>query len=326
MNDPSPSSALKVISGTNPLRARATVRDLLNSSGLVMPFLVYDPKHTDLSDLPKILPFITIKDIRKEAKEISRLGIRSVKLFAIARHKDRQATEATSADNLCLDAIKAFKDVEPDMCVMTETCICTYTDTGNCVLTTKDDKLDYQRTIETFNQYAILQSEGGADVIGPSAMVDGVIPAIRIALNSNGFRDVSIMPHLIIASSLYNIFRRSVGISHIQHSRLSFQIDPKQPRQAIDQAKSFLHEGADMLLLEPALFILDVVSLVRREVTCPLGAFSVSGEYRLLTGGTIKGITDQDALLAEFYSGARRAGTDLLVTYAAKRIATALQR
>lgn len=315
------------ISGTNRLRATAAIRSLLHRplmrpSDLVMPLLVRQEPTTSTSGVH--LPTVALEDVPREAREIDRLGIRTVKLFADSHQKDLRASETTNPDNLMANALKALKDSVPDLSVITETCLCPYTETGHCALLKSDGTVDLKETYAVLCEAAVLQAHAGADVVGPAGMVDGSIEVVRDALDSAGFGDVEVMPHIIFNSCLYGPYRHAMRAQPRNGDRRAFQVDPSQPRQAIDQAKRFVAEGADAILLEPALPYVDVLVTLRSVVRCPIGAFSASGEHQILTQGAEDGFPNKEDVILEFLISLKRAGADLVFSYAAKRLASHL--
>lgn len=317
------------ISGTNRLRATAVVRNLLRRplmrpSDLVMPLLVRRTTTSSITASAAHLPTVTLEDLPREAQEIGQLGIRAVKLFADSHRKDFRATEAANPKNLMTSAIEALKKSVPDLRVITETCLCPYTETGHCALLKSDGRVNLDQTHAVLREAAVLQAQAGADVVGPAGMVDGSVEEVRAALDSSGFGDVAVMPHVIFDSCLYEPYRRTMHVRPHNGDRRAFQIDPSQPRQALDQAKRFVAEGADAILLEPALPFVDVLVALRSALPCPIGAFSASGEHQVLTNGAGDGFPSKEDVILELLAGLKRAGADLVFSYAAKRLATRL--
>jgi porphobilinogen synthase len=228
------------------------------------------------------------------------------------------ASPVTNPDNLMLRAIRAFKDAAPELCVIPETCVCTANQTGMCVLSDEHNRVLVEKTHEVLSRQALLQVEAGADIVGPSGMVDGAVSAIRHTLKENGYGNVPIMPHIILNTSLYELYRQAMGLQARVGKLRPFHIDPSQSRQPLKQATEFLDEGADMILLEPAMFTVDVLMRLRSSLDCPIGAFSVSGEYKMLLGASVPGIVDSTGIFMEFFTGLKRAGADFVVTYAAR--------
>jgi porphobilinogen synthase len=216
-------------------------------------------------------------------------------------------------------AIKAVKDAAPEMCVITETCLCPYTENGQCVLVNDNGRVDIEGTHSMQAQMALQQVEVGADIVGPAGMLEGTTRAIRRALDADNHFAVPIMPHLIFASKLYAPYYQTMKSAPSQGHRRPFHLDPSRPMDGVQQARLFLEEGATMLLVEPALPVLDFVATLRSTVTCPIGAFSVSGEFELLTRAQER--DGSQALIAEFMGALARAGADFIVTYAAADLA-----
>jgi porphobilinogen synthase len=311
----------------NALRARAVTRntlkrELLDKKSLVMTYIISnDDADRDAHENGRgSLPILHVSRIREQAKELRLLGLRAVKLFIRGRLRDATASEASNPNGLSIRAIKAFKDADPDLCIHTETCLCPYTETGTCVVfdrrTGEIDPISFER----FGDLAIAQARAGADVLGPAGMAPGTIAATSRALIREGFGDVALMPHLIFTSAFYGPYW--VATCGREADRRNLQLDPSRPEQAIPQAQSFIAEGADMILIEPALSTIDVVSELHRAVACPIGSFSVSGEFECLCN------SHQDSIaisrLKETFAAMRRAGSDLIVTYAAKMLARAI--
>jgi porphobilinogen synthase len=327
--EPTPGTATRPepLSGLNPLRGRAPMRQLLERqpvevADLVMPLLV---RSNDDGDASVRLPSVTLGDLSEEVRQLADVGIRAVKLFASGERKDLRGSEAVDPDTLMIRAIKACKVAAPSLCVMTETCLCPYTVEGSCVSTAEDGSLDLDGTLELLADAAVLQADAGADSVGPAPMMDGSVRAVRAALDANGWHNVSIMPHVIFSSCLYGGYRQTMRTAPRRMNRQAFQVHPSRPEQAIDLARRFRSEGADMLLLEPAMFGLDILVRLRAILDCPLVPFSVSGEYAMLTGSLPSGVPDALDVLLEFLTSLKRAGADLVITYAAKDIARALK-
>lgn len=300
-------------------------RSLLEPADLAMPVLVRDPP--DGVPAGPFLPTVTPEGIGREARELAGLGIRAVKLFAASDLKDAKATGATDPDDLMLRAIGAFKEAAPNLCVITETCLCPYTETGDCALAKADGRVDLEATRAVLAEATVLQAGAGADVVGPAGMVDGGVGAVRDALDGAGHPEVEIMPHVIFASSLFGPYRATMGVRpRSGEARRPFHVDPSQPRRAVERARRFVAEGANAVLLEPALPYADVLVALRSALSCPIGAFSTSGEYLLLAGAARGGVPGEEAAVVEFLGGLKRAGADLVFTHAAKHLAGRLRR
>jgi porphobilinogen synthase len=279
------------------------------ASDLVMVFLVRD--HRD--HRPSSLPTLGVKDIRHAAHGLARCGINAVKIFASDPQRDARASGGTRSDSLMIQAIEEVKVAEPGLVVIPETCLCSYTDTSDCHLTGPAGVPDLPATIEALTAQALVQAAAGADTVGPVAMIGGAVRSIRGALDTSGYSRVGIMPHLIFASGLYSGYRSAMDAASPSGIR-EFQVRPGHPQQAVQAGLDFLSEGANALLLEPALFCADVLADLRRATTAPILPFSVSGEYTMLN----------QPLLIELFTMLKRTGCDQIITYAADTIAETL--
>ena len=290
------------------------MRHLLNrpvlAKNLVMPLLIRDEIVTDLPGV------VTLATVEQFLSELQAVGITGVKIFAAGRRKDMSGSEATDGNSLMIQAIKLVRRFAPQLCVMTETCLCPYTSSGNCALVDSGGRVEIEKTNELLGKAAVLQAEAGAHVVGGATMIQGSIASMRAALDASGFQHVAVAPHLIVRSSLYGFFRQVMGNGAPTFDRSSFQIDASQPMQVLEMAKTFCDEGATMLLVEPAMMVMDVIALLRSAVSCPIGAFSVSGEYKMVTGAAIPGDATHRSLLVQESLGAiKRSGADFIVTY-----------
>lgn len=311
---------------TSRLRGRRPIqnvleRPLLAAEDLVLPVLV---QAGSLPRRSRVVPTTPLDDVPRLAREVEALGIRGVKLFASATEKSPSADEAASSRNpMCL-AIEAFKDAAPDLCVLVETCLCSYTEDGHCVLRNADGTIDSSGSLAVLAEMGLCQAAAGADVLGPAGMLEGSVRAVRQVLDEAERHDVAIMPHVIFASSLYRFYREAMSAAPQTGDRRPFHADLGRPEQAVEAGVEFCAEGADMLLLEPALPVVDALVELRRRVRCPLAAFSVSGEYHVLKAALAQ--PEGAAVALELLAGLRRAGADLIVTYGALELAAFLRR
>ena len=302
--------------GTHPLRAAKPVRDFMSArrvrpSELVAALLAGEPG----SEGNGPLPTIPLDKLGEHVREIKRNGIRAVKVFSMARRKDANASEALDLNNLALAAIKTIKDATPDLCVITDTCLCGYTANGDCVLRTPEGVPDVTRSFEILSAQALMQAEAGADIIGPAPVADGAVAAIRQRLDSNGKRHVPTMPHLTFRSALYRGYRNAMRTGSGEQ-RQGFQIDPVRSDQYLAMARCLVSEGADILMIQPSLFSGDLIDKVKGESKCMTGVFSVSGEYLMF-----KSASGSEDILLEHATGAIRAGADFVVSYGALELA-----
>ncbi|WP_078841648.1 hypothetical protein [Streptomyces acidiscabies] len=305
---------------TNPLRSRTAVRRFLEGPGLSPANLSMVLLVTE-EEGKRPLPTLTVNQIPATMREIRAHGIRSVKVFAESTVRDAAASFSVTPDSLMARAVRAAKETEPDIAVMTETCLCAYTDTGHCYLGDRHGRPDIAATIDITSRQAVAHAAAGADIVGPASMVTGTVKGAREALNSTGHESVSIMPHVIFWSTLYDGFRRTMGATPKAGTDREFQISPGKPEQFIDTSLDCLHDGADMLLLEPALFCADVLAELKRRTLAPLFPFSVSGEYTDLTHVDARTGERDVRRLVELFTMLRRAGAEACITYAALDIA-----
>ncbi|MFF2611368.1 hypothetical protein [Kitasatospora sp. NPDC058046] len=263
---------------------------------------------------------MTVPEIPQAVRDLTAAGIRSVEVFANSLRRDERAAGAVASDSLKVRAIRAVKDTEPGMAVMTDNCRCGHTDTGECHLTV-GARIDLEATAALTAAQAVIQAGAGADIVGPAAMTRGTTRAVRQALDEAGHRDVATMPHLIFDSALYEGYRTTMRATPTSGTRRPFRISPRSPETAVDTGLAFLDEGAHMLLLEPGMPSVDVLASLRVRTAAPLMPFSVSGEYtRLAPPDPATGQRDFRPL-AELFTMLKRAGADRIITYAALDLA-----
>jgi porphobilinogen synthase len=308
---------------TSPLRSRPAVRNLLepqtlSPTDLSMVLLVT----TEPADKP--MPTVTIDRIPALMREAAALGIRSVKLFAESADRDTTGEISLAPDSLMARAVHAVKDTAPSIAVMTETCLCSCTSDGVCYLAGPDGRPDVAATVKVTAQQAVAHAAAGADIVGPASMVLGTTGGARRALDETGHEGVSVMPHVIFWSSLYDGFRLTMGATPKAGTDREFQINPGRADQFIDTALRMEADGADMLLLEPAMFTADVLATLRSVTRAPLFPFSVSGEYNALMQVDPRTGKPDVRRLVELFTMLKRAGASTTVTYAALDIARLL--
>jgi porphobilinogen synthase len=314
------------VDGASPVRGRHAIRRMLERQALTpgdlsLPVLVTG-SDDNLDGRP---PTVSLNGLPRLVRQARDLGLRSIKLFAGGDARDDRASDAASSSSLMAQAITVAKDAASDLAVMTENCLCSYTADGNCFVATTGGQLDHSATLELLAAQAIVQAEAGADVLGPAAMLEGLTAAVRAALDDTGHRAVALMPHVIFASRLYGGYRRAMHATPRTGNRAAFQVHPSRPEQALDYSLRCLHEQADMLLVEPALFTVDVLMRLRTATNAPLFPFSVSGEYALLARADGLG-RDGEAVLFEYLTMFKRAGAEGIITYAALDVAQLLER
>ncbi len=309
------------VTGINPLRARARVRDmlareLLTSSDLVAPVLV-QPACRPAHEHAHLAGSVPVNRLAEHARRLRDTGVRAIKLFCYVENKSADASAALRTDNLLVTGVEIVRSTLPDMVIATEVCGCAWTDHGECVVLDDHDRTDRDATYTLMSQMARLHAQAGADIIGPAAVLDGSVSAIRTALDNAGFPDVGITPSVILDSALFAPYKQAMNTDPRRGNRRGFQLDACHAGQAIDLAHRWLGEGADSLLVQPAMMAVDVLAQLRSETRVPITAFSVSGEDELLHNSP-------DALHLEYACALKRAGADLVMTYGALRLATAL--
>jgi porphobilinogen synthase len=331
-----PLDALRTAPGAKrPRRLRRTeaLRDLvrettLEPSDFVYPLFVVPGVDVQrpVSSMPGV-DQLSVDRLADEARDLVTLGVKAVVLFGIPSAKDPQGLESYADDGIVQQAIAALKDASPELVVMTDVCLCEYTDHGHCGLLDADGYVLNDETLEVLGRIAVSHAEAGADVVAPSGMIDGMVGAIRVALDGEGLQRVAILSYAVkYASAFYGPFREAAEGAPAFGDRRSQQMDPANAREALREAGLDVEEGADALMVKPALGYLDVVRSVReRFPELPLAAYNVSGEYAMVKAAAANGWLDERAVVLEALTGIRRAGADLVVTYHAKDAAAWLQ-
>jgi len=331
-----PIDALRLQAGARrPRRWRRTtaLRDLVRETtlapdDLVQPLFVVPGEgvRNPISSMPGI-DQLSVDALAGEARELGALGIRAVLLFGIPEAKDAHGTESHAADGIVQRAVAALKETSPDLVVVTDVCLCEYTDHGHCGLLAGDGYVLNDETLEVLARIALSHAEAGADVVAPSGMIDGMVGAIRTALDGEGHEGVPILSYAVkYASALYGPFREAAEGAPAFGDRRSHQLDPANAREALREAALDVEQGADGLMVKPALGYLDVLRRVHeRFPDLPLAAYNVSGEFAMVKAAAAQGWLDERAAVLEVLTGIRRAGADLVVTYSARDAARWLQ-
>ena len=269
---------------------------------------------------------LSVDQLTKEVKEIAALGIPAVILFGIPEHKDAYGSEAYAKDGIVQQAVRAIKDSVTDLLVITDTCLCEYTSHGHCGVV-EHGSVKNDPTIELLAKAAVSQAEAGADMIAPSDMMDGRVAAIREALDTDGFEEVAIMAYAAkYASSFYGPFREAAKATPQFGDRRSYQMDPANAAEALREVAMDIEEGADIVMVKPALAYLDVVWRIRTEFDVPVAAFNVSGEFAMVKAAARLGWLEDERVMSEILTAIKRAGADLILTYFAKDAARLLRR
>jgi porphobilinogen synthase len=264
-----------------------------------------------------------------QAKQLIALGIRSCILFGLPKTKDATGSSGLDPEGPVPLAVRAMKDAAPDLVVMTDVCVDEYTDHGHCgILRTRRDgevEVDNDRTVEVLAKMAVMHATAGADIVAPSDMMDGRVGALRAALDAAGFETTAIMSYAVkYASAFYGPFREAADCAPKFGDRAGYQMDPGNAREALREAALDEAEGADILMVKPALPYLDVLRDVRKATNLPLGAYNVSGEYAMLHAAAAAGMIDLDRAMMEVLTSIKRAGADLILTYHALHAAEIL--
>lgn len=307
---------------------RSLVREThLSADQLVYPLFVIPGKNKkeEVPSMPGVFR-LTVDLLAAEAKECLSLGIKSVILFGLPEKKDPVGTGAHIKDGIIQRAIKELKKKVPEMLVITDVCLCEYTDHGHCgCLINKE--VDNDATLEILAKVALSHAQAGADMVAPSDMMDGRVAEIRATLDENNFESVPIMSYAVkYASAFYGPFREAADCAPSFGDRRSYQMDPANVREAMREATLDVDEGADILMVKPAVAYLDVISKLREEFDLPIAAYHVSGEYAMIQAAAEKGWIDGEKVMAETLLSIRRAGADIIITYFAKEMARLLRR
>ncbi|HLQ41567.1 MAG TPA: porphobilinogen synthase [Thermoplasmata archaeon] len=318
---PRPRSRLRRLRRTPALRA--LVRETsVDSSHLVQPLFVREDPRTDaaIPSMPGISR-LTIDEVVSETEELAALGLLAVILFGLPTDKDPVGQGAYAERGVVQEAIRAIKAAVPDVVVMTDVCLCEYTDHGHCGVV-RDGRIDNDASVELLAKTAVSHARAGADLVAPSAMMDGQVAAIRAALDRHGFDETAILAYAAKhASAFYGPFREAADSVPRFGNRRTYQKDPANLRESLREIALDLEEGADIVMVKPALAYLDVIRAARERFDAPLAAFSVSGEYSLIKAAAERGWVDERSVVEETLTAIRRAGADLILTYHAKAFA-----
>ncbi len=268
----------------------------------------------------------SIENIVAEAKEVYGLGIPAVILFGIPETKDPVGSDAYSDHGIIQETIRAIKRELPELAVITDVCLCEYTDHGHCGLI-KNGDVDNDSTVELLAREALSHARAGADMVAPSDMMDGRVRAIRETLDDNGFKHIPIMSYAVkYASGYYGPFREAAESTPQFGDRRSYQMDPANRLEALREAKQDIEQGADIIMVKPGLPYLDIVRDLRNEFNMPLAVYNVSGEYSMIKAASANGWIDEERVVMETMLGFKRAGADIIITYHAKDVARWLSR
>jgi porphobilinogen synthase len=315
------------------LRATRALRGLVRETRLAPADFIYpmfvahgiDRRET-IAAMPAI-DRLSIAHAVAEAGEALALGIPAVLLFGIPATKDDRGSGAWDDEGIVQLATRAIKDAHPELLVVADLCLCEYTSHGHCgVIREREGVVDNDTTLELLARTAVSQARAGADIIAPSDMMDGRVGAIRTALDDEGLSETPIMAYSAkFASAFYGPFRDAAGSTPAFGDRRAYQMDPANGQEAVREARLDMEEGADILMVKPALPYLDVIRRVKEDTGMPLAAYNVSGEYSMLKAAVAAGYLDEPAAVLESLTSIRRAGADIVITYHAKEAARWLQ-
>ena len=309
------------------LRQSAQIRRMvretrLDPSDLIQPLFVDQTiqEPHPVESMPGIWRY-PLSELAAQAASIQQLGIPAVILFGMPTHKDEQASGAYAADGVIQQAVQAIKAAQPDLQVITDVCLCEYMSHGHCGVV-EGERILNDPSLELLAKTALSHAEAGADLVAPSDMMDGRIGVIRHFLDENGFQDLPIMSYAVkYASAFYGPFRDAVDSTPALGDRKTYQMDPANRREALREAELDVQEGADMLLVKPALPYLDILAELRQLHDVPLAAYQVSGEYAQIKAAAERGWLDETKVVLESLTAIKRAGADLIVSYYAAQAA-----
>jgi porphobilinogen synthase len=306
---------------------RSLIRETrLSASQLIYPLFVMPGKNIreKIPSMPGIFR-LSVDQLAKEAKECLALGVNAVILFGLPEKKDAMGSGAHARNGIIQQAVKELKNKVPELMVITDVCLCEYTDHGHCGCIIGQD-VDNDATLEILAKTALSHAQAGADMVAPSDMMDGRIAEIRGMLDENNFEMIPIMSYAVkYASSFYGPFRDAADCTPQFGDRRSYQMDPANSREALREASLDVDEGADILMVKPAVAYLDIIARLRDEFDLPIAAYHVSGEYAMIKAAAEKGWIDGDKVMQETLLSIKRAGADIIITYFAKDMAKILQ-
>lgn len=294
----------------------------VNIDDLIYPLFVVPGQRVkeEIESMPGNL-HLSVDQLSQEAEEILRLGIPAIILFGLPETKDELGSAAYASNGIIQKAVREIKRAVPDLIVITDVCLCQYTSHGHCGVI-DDDYVNNDKTLELIARTALSHAEAGADIVAPSDMMDGRVAAIRAALDDSGFHNTVIMAYAAkYASAFYGPFRDAVESAPQFGDRRSYQMDPANVREALREVELDIAEGADIVMVKPALAYLDVIRKVRDAFNHPLAAYSVSGEFSMIKAAARNGWLDEKQTALEVITAIKRAGADMIVTYYAKEAA-----
>ena len=315
-----PDLRLRRVREHEPLR-RMVRETTLSPSNFIYPMFVTHGQglRQPIEPMPGCFHF-SIDQLVLDVAEAAALGIPGVLLFGLPAEKDPMGTEGYDPEGIIQEAVRAIKKEVPGMMVITDVCMCEYTDHGHCGII-DNGKVDNDATLELLARTAVTQVQAGADMVAPSAMMDGQVKAIRDSLNDHGYEDVPVMGYAAkYASAFYGPFRVAAGSTPQFGDRRSYQMDPANAREAMREIESDIAEGADIVMVKPAMSYMDVIRRARERFDHPLAAYNVSGEYSMVQAAGAQGWIDEKRITLEILTSIRRAGADFILSYHAKEV------
>ena len=299
---------------------RRMVREtILTVNDLIYPMFVVEGRgvRNPINSMPGNYQ-LSIDLLIKEVKEVHNLGVPAIILFGIPKEKDALGSDATSDDGIVQRAVKAIKDEVPNIYVITDVCFCEFTDHGHCGAI-KDGTVDNDATLDMLGQQVVTHGKAGADMVAPSGMMDGMVAAMRGALDDNGFTEIPIMSYAAkYASGFYGPFREAAESAPQFGDRRSYQMDPANAREALMEIELDVEEGADIIMVKPALSYLDIITKAKEITNLPIAAYNVSGEFSMVKAAAKMDWIDEEKVALEILTSIKRAGADLILTYFAK--------
>ncbi|WP_027963569.1 porphobilinogen synthase [Halalkalibacillus halophilus] len=302
---------------------RSLVRETkLNAEDLVYPLFVLEEKgiKNEVASMPGVYQ-VSLDHLLNEVQEITELGIKSIILFGVPKEKDAVGSEAYNDEGIVQQATRLIKEQYPELVVIADTCLCQYTSHGHCGIV-ENDYVQNDPTLPLLVDTAVSQAKAGADIIAPSNMMDGFVTAIRSGLDEAGFKEIPIMSYAVkYASAFYGPFRDAAHSSPEFGDRKTYQMDPANRLEAMREAESDIEEGADFLIVKPALSYLDIIRDLKDRSTLPVVAYNVSGEYSLIKAAAANGWVNEKEIVLEKITSMKRAGADLIISYFSKDVA-----
>jgi porphobilinogen synthase len=305
---------------------KMTLETRLSVSDFIYPIFVTHGRDVrkEIDPMPGMYQ-LSLDHLLSEVGEVESLGIPAVLLFGIPATKDELGTEAYEEHGIVQEAIRVIKQAAPDMMVIGDVCLCEFTDHGHCGVV-EDGRVDNDKTLELLAKMALCQAEAGVDMVAPSAMMDGQVGAIRTALDANGYENLPIMAYSAkFASAFYGPFRVAAESSPQLGDRKGYQMDPANTRQALREIEQDIQEGADIVMVKPALSYMDVISAAKETFGYPVAAYNVSGEYAMVKAAAENEWIDGQRITLEILTSIKRAGADMIISYHAKEVARWLE-